>query len=111
MKYFLLILGLAIAIIVPTVVHKYYNSDNSAVMDDATEINIVSEYIKSHINDLALEKPILGGTWYITDVQVDPVNNSGSATYEDGHIQGRIVFKYNIDSKTNNISITDVREE
>jgi hypothetical protein len=58
----------------------------------------VEEYVRAHINDLAPERPTLGGTWYVVRVSVDPDTNTGSVTYEDGHSQTKGPFRYILNS-------------
>lgn len=79
----------------------YYNVKDNTIgewvkdfegeMDDQTMVNA---YIRANIKTLAPEKPVLGGSWYIVGISVNPINKTGAVIYEDGHIQGTAIFKY-----------------
>ncbi len=68
------------------------------------EKNTVENYIRENIKTIALEKPVLGGTWYVTLVQINPSMKTGTITYEDGHIQRNTEFNYTV----NNSEVTIV---
>lgn len=55
---------------------------------------IVEKYIRDNIKTIAPEKTVLGGSWYVTLVNVNPLMKTGTMTYEDGHIQGNKSFSY-----------------
>lgn len=55
---------------------------------------IVEKYIRDNIKTIISEKPVLGGSWYATSINVNPFTKTGNTTYEDGHIQGKANFKY-----------------
>ncbi len=55
---------------------------------------IVEKYIRDNIQIIAPDKPVLGGSWYVILVSVDPSTKTGTMTYEDGHIQGKASFNY-----------------
>jgi hypothetical protein len=57
---------------------------------------VVEKYISENIKTLAPEQPVLGGSWYIIGVSVNTVGKNGAVVYEDGHIQGTAIFKYNL---------------
>ncbi len=60
--------------------------------------NLVEKYVRENINTIVKEKPVLGGSWYATVVNINPSTKSGTMllTYEDGHIQGKSEFNYTI---------------
>ncbi len=60
--------------------------------------NLVEKYVRENINTIVTEKPVLGGSWYVTVVNISPSTKSGTMilTYEDGHIQGKSEFSYTI---------------
>lgn len=60
-------------------------------LDDTT---IVEKYVRNNIQTIAPEKPVLGGSWYVTSVTINPTTKTGVMTYEDGHIQGKASFNY-----------------
>lgn len=60
--------------------------------------NLVEKYVRENIGKIVPEKPVLGGTWYATVVNIIPSTKSGTMilTYEDGHIQKKGEFTYKI---------------
>lgn len=64
---------------------------------DLTERENVEKYLKSNVSTLSPAKAVLGGTWYVLSYTVDVGSNSGTVTYEDGHIQEKRDFSYTID--------------
>lgn len=58
------------------------------------EITLVDQYMRAHIAKIAPEQAVLGGTWYVTSVFVNPSLKTGSVSYEDGHIMGSANFSY-----------------
>jgi hypothetical protein len=60
--------------------------------------NLVEKYVRENIGTVVPEKPVLGGTWYATVVNINPSTKSGTMilTYEDGHIQKKGEFAYTI---------------
>ena len=69
-----------------------------ACLDLIKRVNVVG-YLKDNISALSPVKPVLGGTWYIVSETVDLANNTGTVTYEDGHIQEVKNFTYTTDAK------------
>lgn len=59
-----------------------------------TDSVLVEQYIRANITTLTPDKPVLGGTWYVTAVTVDPTTTSGTVSYEDGHIASTSNFTY-----------------
>lgn len=60
-------------------------------LDDQT---LIEKYFRQNIKTLAPEDPVLGGSWYVLDVEIDISKKTGVVTYEDGHIQGKASFRY-----------------
>ncbi|MFA6999792.1 MAG: hypothetical protein WC241_01615 [Candidatus Paceibacterota bacterium] len=60
--------------------------------------NLVDKYVRDNINTIVSDKPVLGGSWYATVVNINPSTKSGTMilTYEDGHIQRKAEFSYTI---------------
>ncbi|OGP86385.1 MAG: hypothetical protein A2Z08_10010 [Deltaproteobacteria bacterium RBG_16_54_11] len=53
---------------------------------------VIIDYVKKNINEIALEKPVLGGRWIVTDIKfLSP--DIIEVAYEDGHIAGGIFLK------------------
>ncbi|HVY36237.1 MAG TPA: hypothetical protein VG982_03130 [Candidatus Paceibacterota bacterium] len=69
---------------------QMWQTDCASVQD----MIIVEQYVRDNIKTIAPEKPVLGGSWYATTVYINPSTKTGTATYEDGHIQGKIRFGY-----------------
>lgn len=60
----------------------------------ALERGSVENYVRANISTLSPVKPVLGGTWQVVSLTVDLEKNSGTVTYEDGHIQEKRNFTY-----------------
>src|SRR3989344_5072627 len=73
---------------------------------DLTERENVKNYLKSNITTLSPVKAVLGGTWYVLTVNLDLEKNSGTVTYEDGHIQEKNNFSYTTNEKQEVVSLT-----
>ncbi len=69
---------------------------------------LVESYIRENIKTLAPTQPVLGGTWYITGVHIDPTTKSGTMSYEDGHIVGSATFEYVRDGEQ--ITISNIKK-
>lgn len=72
----------------------YGKSMTDVACADIDDRILVEQYIRSNIKTLAPAQPVLGGTWYVTSVHIDPAVKTGTMTYEDGHIAGRATFDY-----------------
>ncbi|NVN97514.1 hypothetical protein HXX01_04805, partial [Candidatus Nomurabacteria bacterium] len=55
---------------------------------------VVEKYVRDNIETVVPEKPVLGGSWYVTLVNINPSMKTGTVAYEDGHIQGNKKFSY-----------------
>ena len=63
---------------------------------DLEEREQVEEILSKNINTLSPVPPVLGGTFYVLNTDLDLVNNSGTVIYEDGHIQEKRIFNYEV---------------
>lgn len=54
----------------------------------------VEAYLRENIVALSPVPAVLGGTWYVVSLAVDPATNSGTVVYEDGHIQEEREFSF-----------------
>ncbi len=74
--------------------------ETSVVLDEkqtvVDEIFLVENYIRENITTIAPEEPVLGGTFYVIEITVNETEHNGEFVYEDGHIQGRASFTYEI---------------
>lgn len=66
----------------------------------------VEEYLKKNIATLAPKPAVLGGTWSMLYSSINTQNKTGVAVYEDGHIQEKHSFSYQIGE---NGSITSLK--
>lgn len=58
----------------------------------------IESYVRQNISALSPEKEVLGGTFYVTDIQA--VDGKGVVSYEDGHIALIADFAYTADDRT-----------
>ncbi len=63
---------------------------------DTVTNKAVEEYVKLHITDLSSEKAVLGGTHFVTKIEVS--NGKGVVEYEDGHNAFTADFTYSVDA-------------
>ncbi len=54
----------------------------------------VEKYVRANIQTIAPLKATLGGSWYVTSVNINPTLKTGIVTYEDGHSQAKASFRY-----------------
>ncbi len=77
---------------------KLIFSKNMSQIDCGTldEKVSVEKYIKDNITTIAKEKAVLGGSWYVISVFVNPSKNTADVIFEDGHIQNKaqIIYTY-----------------
>ena len=73
----------------------YGMSMTDVACGDIDERVAVEKYVRENIKTIATDKPVLGGSWSVTFVHVDPTSKTGEVSYEDGHIIGKIkTFSY-----------------
>ncbi len=58
----------------------------------------VEVYVSQNISELSPEKEVLGGKFYITNIQV--ADGKGVVSYEDGHVAFTADFTYTSDDRT-----------
>lgn len=73
----------------------------------AGEEELVTKYWQDNIRKLAPNKPVLGGSWQVLEVDINPKKYSGQVTYEDGHIQSEATFVYDI--KDGKVIVGDIK--
>ncbi len=61
---------------------------------DTNESEVVSNYLRDNIKNIATDSPVLGGSWYVVSTAIDPNTKGGTVVYEDGHIQSSAKFDY-----------------
>lgn len=74
------------------------NCDN---LDDQV---MVENYVRANIGNITNKKPVLGGNWYITSVEVNVLEKEVLAQFEDGHVQEKEVFRYQRNGSDVNIT-------
>ncbi|MDD3284002.1 MAG: hypothetical protein PHZ07_00195 [Patescibacteria group bacterium] len=101
-------------VILLTVVILFKNNNNTKNVENPQNNEDVKQeqlsieeklknYLKDNISNLSSEKAVLGGTFYITDLQIEE-NNKAIVSYEDGHIALKANFDYIINNETIEIS-------
>ena len=73
---------------------------------ELNEREAVEKYLWENIATLSPIAPVLGGNWYVVAATLDLENNSGMATYEDGHIQEKRNFTYTLNESGAVASLT-----
>lgn len=58
----------------------------------------VESYVSQNISELSPEKEVLGGKFYVTDIQV--ADGKGVVSYEDGHVAFTADFTYTSNDRT-----------
>lgn len=100
-KNFLILLVMVIFIWLGVFIIK---DKNKKINDyDTNSIELVNNYIRKNISEISPQKEVLGGKFYITDLQISS-DGKGFVEYEDGHILVKATFEYSID-KSNQIKI------
>lgn len=70
----------------------------------------IEEYVRQNISELSPEPEVLGGTYYVTEIEA--ANGKGVVSYEDGHVAYTADFTYSIEPTNGAITINSfvVRE-
>jgi len=71
------------------------NDTETQTLTQEQRESIVSTYLQARINELSPEEPVLGGTFYVTDISFTG-ESEGTVSYEDGHIALMADFDYSI---------------
>lgn len=64
------------------------------------KVQSIEDYLKAHISELSTESAVLGGTFYVTAIQLTPTGageGMGIVEYEDGHMAYTADFNYSAD--------------
>ena len=69
----------------------------------------IETYVRQNISQLSPEPAVLGGTFYVTDIQTD--GDSGMVSYEDGHIALTADFTYLIDKYGITVTSFEIRPQ
>lgn len=60
----------------------------------------IESYVTQNISALSPVKEVLGGRFYVTEIEVEPEERKGKVKYEDGHIALEAEFTYVSDDRT-----------
>lgn len=63
----------------------------------------IEEYVRQNISELSPEPEVLGGTFYVTEIEAG--NGKGVVSYEDGHNAYTADFTYTIEPEHGAITI------
>lgn len=77
---------------------------DNTIISVAEEKILVEKYVRDNIKTIAPEEPVLGGSWYVTTININPSLKTGDMTYEDGHIEGKATFIYVLNGEKVSIS-------
>ena len=86
----------------------YGENMTDVACNDLDDRSIVEKYIRENIKTITPEKAVLGGSWYVTSIEINPSKKTGLVAYEDGHIAGKISFSYLRDGEKVTLSDTKV---
>lgn len=93
---------------------KIYYQEQMNQMDCTSmeEKLAVEKYIRENIKTIAMDKPVLGGSWYVVSININPTNNSGEIVYEDGHIQSKanIIYEYDATLKKTMVTKFEIKK-
>lgn len=97
-------------------VYVYTDKENIQTWQELTDVDcadlddreIVAKYIRENIISLVPEEPVLGGTFYVLGIRLDPRIKTGMMEYEDGHIMGSASFDYTRNGE--NVTITNIEK-
>jgi hypothetical protein len=73
---------------------------------DLSERENVEAYLWGNIKTLSPVAPVLGGSWYVVSMDLNLVQNTGTVVYEDGHIQEKRTFTYEVDAQNKITKLT-----
>lgn len=82
----------------------YNEKQDSSISQEQREV-LVSGYIENNIAALSPEPAVLGGTFYVTNIEFNS-GNSGTVEYEDGHIALTADFEYSVNEGEEGIQVT-----
>ena len=73
------------------------------------EIVLVEKYVRDNIKTLAPNREVLGGSWYVSSATINPDTNTGTVSYEDGHITSTTMFDFSFDPKTQAVTVSNIK--
>lgn len=107
MKYSYVIFGVVLLAVFGAF-FAYQNTDDMYRIDEEIEnaqeqsapqgkLMSIESYVTQNISLLSPEKEVLGGTFYVTKIEVEPEEKKGYVEYEDGHVAYSADFTYTAD--------------
>ena len=84
----------------------YFDSLNQYDCEYLDEKLFTEKYIRDNINIIATNKPVLGGSWYVLSINVNPAVHTGEIVYEDGHIRSTASLIYSYEKDPQSILVT-----
>lgn len=83
----------------------YSNAISKIDCKSLDEMAFIEKYIQDNIKTIATNQPVLGGSWYTTNVVADIEKSTANVTYEDGHVQSKGLVEYTFDKEKGTITI------
>jgi hypothetical protein len=77
---------------------KSWYPRESADETSQSKLMSVEAYVSQNISELSPEKEVLGGKFYVTDIQI--ADGKGFVSYEDGHVAYTADFTYSSSDRT-----------
>ena len=95
-------------------VYIYKNKNNLYYIEQMNQYDceyldeklFAEKYIRDNISTIATNDAVLGGTWYVVAVTINPTNKSGEVAYEDGHILSNAKLEYIYKNNPQSFTIT-----
>ncbi len=85
----------------------YYIKAMSQIDCQSLDEKLFAErYIRDNIKTIATNQPVLGGSWYVISVSVNPTTHTAEVIYEDGHIQSKANIIYTYQKTPETITVT-----
>lgn len=106
------IIIVSVGILAVTAVGLYVSAKSATTTEDENvvekklqdaprgKIMSVEAYVTQNISTLSPAKETMGGTFYVTEIEVEPENKTGSVKYEDGHNAFVADFSYTASDRT-----------
>ncbi len=102
-----LIIGALFYILRRDGVNDYVPNDQSpSPIATTTQDTTIEDYVRQNISSLSPEKEVLGGTFYVTNIEAQ--DGTGTVKYEDGHVAYIADFTYTIDG-SEKVTITSFK--
>jgi Ni,Fe-hydrogenase I cytochrome b subunit len=86
------------------VITSEYNTEE--IINSLDEKTFIEQYIRDNISTLAIDNPILGGSWYVVSIIVNPITHTGEIIYEDGHVQSKANIIYTYQENPQSVVVT-----